>query len=108
IPARIFHLPGCEGDIVPGVGGKERSDLGDGDHGDSADQDTPADIMKCVQPCVIPEVPVKIGGECQGIAPTEQSEQCQSQQRSDFRRSKNVRSEEHTSELQSLAYLVCR
>src|SRR5439155_16703621 len=51
---------------------------------------TPADIMKCVQPCVIPEVPVKIGGECQGIAPTEQSEQCQSQQRSDFRRSKNV------------------
>src|SRR5204863_3559648 len=44
IPARIFHLPGCEGDIVPGVDGTERSDLGDGDHGDSADQDTPADI----------------------------------------------------------------
>ena len=84
IALRIFDLGGGEGDIVPGIGGKQRSHLGDGDNGDRAhpQRRTHALLHVVLRPKsgVLPEVP-KVSGNGLVIPAHESSDYDQSKER---------------------------
>ena len=90
IPAGIFHLAGGERNVVPGVGGKQRSHLRDRQHGERRDQNAPTHVMQGAEAGILPEVCPEIRGHRLRVPPKKNSEQDQSQQRRNFRRGEDV------------------
>ncbi len=90
IAAGILHFPGGESHIVPGVGRKERSDLGHGknrqrsDHDDRAADSDLHGVLRA-ESGVVPEVCAEIRRQSLRIAPEGEAERRQSEQRRNFR-----------------------
>ncbi len=85
IAAGILHFAGGEGHIVPGVGGKQRPDLRDGENSQRADQHhrtahTHLNRMLRAQARVMPEISLKVCRDCLRVAPDQQSQNNQPQQ----------------------------
>ncbi len=72
VSSGVLHFSGCEGDVVPGVGGEEGADLDDAEEDGQVDENdgaTDADLngMEGRPAGVAPEV-TKIGGDGSGVA----------------------------------------
>ncbi len=89
IALRVADLSGGEGDVVPGIGGKQRSDLRHGDHRNGGDQrgrsaDADGNFVQRAQPGVEPEVGTEICAERLRRASNPDAEQDEPQQARDF------------------------
>ena len=94
VALRVANLAGGEGDVVPGVGGKQRPDLRHGDHRDGADQrgrsaDSNRNFVQRAQARVEPEVGAEIGVQRLRRASGPGAEQNEPQQARDFRGGKH-------------------
>ena len=90
IAAGILDFSGGEGHVVPGVGGKQRAHLRDGQNSQRAHQNSAADIVQIAQAGVVPEVSAEVGGQRGGVAAGDDTEEGQPQQGRDFGGSENV------------------
>ena len=89
VALRVANLSGGEGDVVPCIGGKQRSDLRHGDNGDRGDQrgrsaDSDGNFVQRAQAGMEPEVGAEICAERLRRAARPDAKQDEPQQPRDF------------------------